>query len=101
MSNEVRIIQSDDLKALIDEYDASSWARLGEAVLRTLKDVIGEEKLAAMSWQELVRLGYRHGVGQLVIAQAAGEQHLLLTSKHKAFAKFKALADKCNDTGKE
>ena len=101
MSKEVRIIRADDLKALIDEYDASSWADVGESVLQVLREVVGEEKLAAMSWQELIRLGYRQGAGHLIIAMMAGEQFLELVSKGKAFAKFKALTDPVYGTEKK
>ncbi len=101
MSKEVRIIRADDLKALVDEHDARSWAEVGESVLQVLQEVIGEEKLATMSWQELIRLGHRQGAGHLVIALMNGEQFLELVTKGKAFAQFKALSDQCADGNKK
>ena len=93
MSRELRVIRADDLKAMIEEYDISSWNELSESILQVLEEVIGVEALATMPWQELIRHGYRMGIGHLILSLLSGELKLELLTKGKAYAKLKAITD--------
>jgi hypothetical protein len=93
MSKEVRVIRSDDLLALLAEYDHGSWEEVGESVLQTLADTIGEQELAAMSWQQLIRLGYRNGAGHLLMAILADELHVELIPNCKTLKNLKSLVE--------
>jgi len=67
-------------------------------VLQVLADTVGEKELAAMSWQQLVRLGYRNGAGHLLMAILAEELYVELVPTCKTLANLQALIEKATDS---
>jgi hypothetical protein len=88
MKDELYILRSDDLGALIREYADHSWQSVGEAVLEVLQETLDPQDAAALTPQEWVYQGYVQGVGHLIMALLAQEVRLELTDPHQRAEKI-------------
>ena len=79
MSEDMHILRSDDLGALIREYVEQSWQAVGAAVLEVLRETPDPERAAAMTPEDWIHQGYMQGAGHLIMALLAGEVRLELT----------------------
>jgi hypothetical protein len=66
MKEQMHILRSDDLGALIREYADRSWQSVGEAVLEVLQETLDPQEHAAMTPQEWVYQGYVQGTDRTV-----------------------------------
>jgi hypothetical protein len=79
MKDELHILRSDDLGALIREYADRSWQGVGETVMEVLQETLDPQDAADMTPQEWVYQGFVQGAGHLIMALLAQEVRLELT----------------------
>ncbi len=67
------IVRADNVDDLISESARVTWQRHGVSVLEVLEEQFGLQHLYGMAPEELIEIGFRQGVGQVLIDLATAE----------------------------